>query len=304
LVKNIRSNRDLPCNAHNRGFQIRQIFLKRSENMKKALNIPDMRLCIRGGGDIASGVAWRLHHCGLKVLITEIDQPMAVRRKVAFCEAIHDGSAMVEGVEAIHIRDAEDVYPVWDQGKIAVLVDPLCESRDIIDPEVVVDAILAKKNIGTSLHYAPLVIALGPGFEAGMDAHFVVETKRGHNLGRLLGAGSAAPNTGIPGPIMGITTERVLRAPVHGLWQNKKDIGDAVSEGDTVGSVAGEPVKALISGVVRGMIRPGIRVTQGLKIGDIDPRGVKEFCYTISEKALAIAGGVLEGIMRFYVKQL
>jgi xanthine dehydrogenase accessory factor len=277
--------------------------LKRSENMKKALNLTDMRLCIRGGGDIASGVAWRLHHCGLKVLITEIDQPMAVRRKVAFCEAIHDGSAMVEGVEAIHIRDAEDVHPVWDQGKIAVLVDPLCESRDIIDPEVVVDAILAKKNIGTSLHYAPLVIALGPGFEAGMDAHFVVETKRGHNLGRLLTAGCAAPNTGVPGYIMGISTERVLRAPLDGHWQSQKDIGDMVGKGDTIGSIAGAPVRALIDGVLRGVIRSGFMVTKGLKIGDIDPRGVRESCFTISDKALAVAGGVLEGILRFYAKE-
>lgn len=271
--------------------------------MNKALNLPDMRLCIRGGGDIASGVAWRLHHCGFKILITEIDQPMAVRRKVAFCEAIHDGSAVVEGVEAIHIRHAEDVHQVWDQGKIAVLVDPLCEARHGVGPEVVVDAILAKKNIGTSLDYAPLVIALGPGFEAGRDAHFVVETKRGHNLGRLLTSGCAAPNTGVPGSIMGISTERVLRAPLDGQWQSQKHIGDMVSKGDTIGSIAGAPVRALIDGVLRGMIRPGFIVTKGLKIGDIDPRGVRESCFTISDKALAIAGGVLEGILRFYVKQ-
>ena len=271
--------------------------------MKKALDPEGMRLCIRGGGDIASGVAWRLYRCGFKILITEIGQPMAVRRKVAFCEAVHDGSAKVEGVEAIHIRSAEDVHRVWDQGKIAVLVDPLCESRDVIGPEVVVDAILAKKNIGTSLHYARLVIALGPGFEAGRDAHFVVETKRGHNLGRLLTAGSAAPNTGVPGSVMGISTERVLRAPLDGQWRAQKDIGDRVNKGDTIGSVAGTPVRTPIDGVLRGVIRPGFIVSKGLKIGDIDPRGVRESCFTISDKALAIAGGVLEGILRFYLKQ-
>ena len=271
--------------------------------MKNLARLPDMKVCIRGGGDLASGVAWRLYHCGFKILITEIPQPMAVRRKVAFCEAIHDGHAVVEGVEALRISKTDDVLQVWDQQKIAALVDPLCESRHVVNPDVLIDAILAKKNIGTSTDFAPLVIALGPGFEAGRDAHFVVETNRGHNLGRLLTAGSAAPNTGIPGPILGITTERVLRAPAEGMWRNKKDIGDAVSKGDTVGSVAGEPLEAPIGGVLRGMIRPGIRVTKGLKIGDIDPRGVKEFCYTISEKALAIAGGVLEGIMRFYVNR-
>jgi xanthine dehydrogenase accessory factor len=254
---------------------------------------------IKGGGDIASGVIWRLHQCGLRVLITELPRPMAVRRKVAFCEAVYDGRAEVEGVEAVLIGEANESLQVWDQGKIPLLVDPKCEAARMIQPDVIVDAILAKKNTGTHISDAPLVIALGPGFEAGRDTHLVVETNRGHYLGRLLAEGSAEPNTGVPGPVAGITKDRVLRAPGEGIWQSDAEIGDAVRKGDMVGSVDGKPVNALINGVLRGMIRPGIPVTEGLKIGDIDPRGVKEYCSTISEKALAISGGVLEGILRF-----
>jgi xanthine dehydrogenase accessory factor len=225
---------------------------------------------------------------------------VAVRRKVSFCEAVYDGHALVEGVESLLIQKAHDVYSVWDKGKIPVLVDPGCESKNLIRPDVIVDAILAKKNIGTSLDDAPLVIALGPGFEAKRDADFVVETNRGHYMGRILDSGSAEPDTGIPGSVQGITSDRVLRAPADGLWENRMDIGSPVEKADIIGSVAGVPAKALINGVLRGMIRPGITVKTGYKIGDIDPRGKKEFCYSISEKALAVGGGVLEGILRAY----
>jgi xanthine dehydrogenase accessory factor len=266
--------------------------------MEKPIGLSDIRVCVKGGGDIASGVVWRLHQCGLKIFITEIHQPMAVRRKVSFCEAVYDGQAFVEGVEGLLIQKADDVYPVWDRGKIPVLVDPECEAKHVIRPDVIVDAILAKKNIGTSMNDAPLVIALGPGFEAGRDTHFVVETNRGHHLGRLLNTGPAEPNTGIPGSVQGITSDRVLRSPADGLWENRMDIGSPVKKADIIGFVAGVPAKALIDGVLRGMIRPGITVKTGYKIGDIDPRGKKEYCYSISEKALAVSGGVLEGILR------
>lgn len=249
---------------------------------------------------MASGVAWRLHKGGFKILLTEIERPIAVRRKVSFCEAVYDGQTVVEDVEAILVKTLDDVYMAWDNKKIPLLVDPQCESRLSIKPDVLVDAILAKKNTGTHLDDAPLVIALGPGFEAGKDAHFVVETNRGHNLGRLLTGGSAEPNTGEPGSIQGITTDRVLRAPAEGPWQNNLDIGDSVKRQDTVGFVNGATVKAQIDGVIRGLIRPDIIVTKGLKIGDIDPRGKKGFCFTISEKARAIGGAVLEGILRSY----
>jgi xanthine dehydrogenase accessory factor len=259
--------------------------------------LPELRVCVRGGGDVASGVCWRLHRCGFRVLITEIPRPMAVRRAVSFCEAVYDGRAEVEGVEAVRVEFAEAVGAVWEAGKIPLIVDPSCEVRKTIRPEVIVDAILAKRNLGTCIDDAPLVIALGPGFEAGRDAHFVVETNRGHNLGRLLTGGSAEPNTGVPGPVLGVTVARVLRAPANGIWRAVMDIGDMVAAGDAIGSVSALPVRAVIGGVLRGIIRTGIPVTEGLKIGDIDPRGRREFCRTISEKALAIAGGVLEGIL-------
>jgi len=268
--------------------------------MQKKIDLSEIKVCVKGGGDLASGVAWRLYQCGFRVFMTEIDQPMAVRRKVAFCEAIYHGSTVVEGVEALLVHKTDEVFSLWVQGKIPILVDPKGKTSNVIRPDVLVDAILAKKNIGTSMHDAPLVIALGPGFEAGQDAHFVVETNRGHNLGRLLVSGSAEANTGVPGPVQGITADRVLRSPADGVWQNNMEIGDLVKKGGMVGSVAGLPVNALIDGVIRGMIHPGFTVSKGLKIGDIDPRGNKENCFTISEKALAIAGGVLEGILRVY----
>jgi len=267
------------------------------------LQTSSVRVFVRGGGDLASGVAWRLHQCGFRVVVTEIPEPLAVRRKVAFCEAVYDGQSVVEGVTAVLITGPEEVDGVWDQGFIPVLVDPGVVCRHLIKPEVIVDAILAKKNLGTSVNDAPLVVALGPGFEVAKDAHFVVETNRGHHLGRLLTSGSAAPDTGVPGPVQGITSERVLRAPESGLWRNIVDIGDMVKKGDLVGTVQGEALYAPIDGVLRGLIHPGATVSKGLKIGDIDPRGKKEFCFTISEKALAIAGGVLEAILRTYGRQ-
>jgi xanthine dehydrogenase accessory factor len=270
--------------------------------MEIASGISEIKVCVKGGGDIATGVTWRLNRCGFNVIITEIEQPMAVRRTVAFCEAVYDGNAVVEGVEALLIKHPDEVYSVWEQRKVPILVDPRCEAAQKIKPHVIVDAILAKRNTTTAIDDAPLVIGLGPGFEAGRDAHYVVETNRGHYLGRLLKTGSAEPNTGVPGSVLGITSDRVFRASSDGSWQNKIDIGELVRAGDILGSIAGRPVKAAINGVLRGMIRPGIEVRRGLKIGDIDPRGNKAYCNTISEKALAIAGGVLEGILRFYQK--
>lgn len=257
-----------------------------------------IKICVKGGGDIASGVAFRLHQCGFSVYITEIQYPMAVRRKVSFCEAVYDGHVVVEGVEAVLVKDVDGIHSQWDKNKIPVIVDPTCESGRLIKPDVIVDGILAKKNTGTSLKDAPVTIALGPGFVAAKDALFVVETNRGHYLGRLLTSGSAQPDTGVPGPVQGITTDRVLRAPADGLWQSRRHVGDPVRKGDIVGSVSGIEVNARIDGVLRGLIRPGIQVDKGLKIGDIDPRGIRDYCDSISDKALAVAGGVLEGILR------
>ncbi|MBW2065899.1 MAG: EF2563 family selenium-dependent molybdenum hydroxylase system protein [Deltaproteobacteria bacterium] len=267
---------------------------------KKSFGLSRIRVLLKGGGEMATGVAWRLKQCGFRVLITEIERPMAVRRKVSFCEAVYEGHVLVEGVEAVLARDAQEAHAVMEAGKIPLLVDPRCQVLKDMSPDVLVDAIIAKRNTGTSILDAPLVIALGPGFEAGKDAHYVVETNRGHNLGRLLTSGCAEPNTGIPGAIQGITTDRVLRSPAGGPFANNFEIGDVVKAGDVIGTVAGVAVIGKIDGVLRGLIRPGIQVTKGLKIGDIDPRGVKDYCFTISEKARAIGGAVLEGILRKY----
>ena len=263
----------------------------------------DITVLIKGAGEMASGVAWRLYQCGFSIYLTETHQPLAVRRKVSFCEAVNDGQMIVEGVEALLITDPDDRFRVWAAGKIPLFLDPECKSKDAIKPHVLVDAILAKKNIGTSLTDAPLVIAMGPGFEVEKDAHFVVETNRGHNLGRLLTSGHAEPDTGVPGPIQGITTDRVLRAPTAGRFQSSMDIGARVKQEDVIGAVAGEPVRAKIDGVLRGLIHDDVAVTEGLKLGDIDPRGISEYCYTISEKARALGGAVLEGILRRYGKK-
>jgi xanthine dehydrogenase accessory factor len=261
--------------------------------------LSEIVVLIRGGGDIGSGIAWRLHQCGFRLMITEIAQPLAVRRKVSFCEAVYDGNVEIEGVKATLVSSAQEAQSVWDRGEIPMLVDPECRTRTVLRPQVLVDAVLAKRNLGTAIHDAPLVIGVGPGFDAGRDCHFVVETNRGHHLGRLLVSGSAEPNTGIPGPVMGITEDRVLRAPANGDWNRDLDIGSFVKTGDRIGTVGGITVKARIAGVIRGLIRQGVKVHQGMKIGDIDPRGRPEYCNTISEKALAVAGGVLEGILRF-----
>jgi xanthine dehydrogenase accessory factor len=264
--------------------------------------LSDIVVLIRGGGEMASGVAWRLYQCGFRIILTEKHQPMAVRRKVSFCEAVYEKQTIVEGVEAQKIETPKDRFQIWAERKIPLIVDPDCKSKHTIGPNVLVDAILAKKNVGTSLIDAPLVIALGPGFEAGGDAHFVVETKRGHNLGRLLTSGQAEPDTGVPGSVHGIATDRVLRSPGNGPFQSALVIGDHVKKGDVVGTVAGEPVTAKIDGVLRGLIHDGVDVIGGLKIGDIDPRGISKDCYTISDKARAIGGAVLEGILRIHLK--
>ena len=260
--------------------------------------LSEVIVCVRGGGDLATGVSWRLHHCGFRVLVLEREDPMAVRRTVAFCEAVYEGSSVAEEVEARLIQRSEECTRLWETGKIPILVDPLFKTARELSPDILIDAIMAKKNLGTSMDDAPLVIALGPGFEAGRDAHYVVETKRGHYLGRLLTKGTAIPDTGIPGAVEGITEDRVIRSPGDGLWSSSMKIGDRVEKGQVIGSVSNISAEAAIGGVLRGLIRPGIKVNKGLKIGDIDPRGIRDHCFTISDKALAIAGGVLEGILK------
>ena len=248
---------------------------------------------------MASGVAHRLSKCHFRVCITEIPKPQAVRRGVSFCEAVYEGEKTVEGITAKRINSYEEVEEAWNSDRIPLIVDPTAAIKGILKPTVLVDAIMAKKNLGTNITDAPLVIALGPGFCAGKDAHFVAETRRGHNLGKIIKEGEAEKNTGIPGEIVGFSAERVLRAPKNGILSTLKGIGDYVEPEEVIAFVEEVSIKTKSKGVIRGLLRDGAEVWKGMKTGDIDPRGIKEYCYTISDKASAIGGGVLEGILSY-----
>ena len=287
---------------------------------------------VRGAGDISTGTIHRLFRAGFDLLVLESERPSAIRRKVAFSEAVYDGRATVEGVWAVRIGSAEEAARCRADGYIPLIVDPEGESIALLKPAVVVDAILAKRNLGTRMDMAPLTIGLGPGFEAGRDVHYVIETMRGHDLGRIISEGSAAPNTGIPGMVGGYGLERVIRAPGAGIFRDGKDIGSFVKAGEVIGrievpgsgaeagktidaetpgsgteavkttgaetpgSMAGTvEVRTVLTGVLRGIIRDGYPVTEGFKLADVDPRKEEQKnCFTISDKARCIAGSVLE----------
>jgi xanthine dehydrogenase accessory factor len=255
---------------------------------------------IKGGGEVASGVAHKLARARFRVCITETSQPLAVSRGVAFCEAIYDGEKEVEGIVARRVESASETLKLWRDGRIAVVVDPKTSVRKALKPEVLVDAIMAKKNLGTGIGHAPLVIGLGPGFRAGRDVHVVVETNNSERLGRVILKGEAEKDTGIPVAIGGLTHERALHAAVAGLFQTEKDIWEPASAGEVVATVAGEPVKAEIGGIIRALLRSGTTVEKGTKLGEVDPSGNIEDCYTIRPRVRAIAGGVLEAIMMRY----
>ena len=254
---------------------------------------------IRGAGDIATGIALRLHRAGMAVVMADIAEPTCIRRTVAFSEAIRCGSAQVEDVRARLGATGDEARAIVDAGDVAVVVDPGARLVGELGPDAVVDAILAKRNLGTTRDMAPIVIGVGPGFTAGVDCHAAVETKRGHYLGRVLYTGSPIANTGIPGIIGGVGAERVLRAPADGPFECVRQIGDIVSAGEVVGRVAGEPMRATIDGVLRGLLAPGVPAHTGMKAGDIDPRGDASFCRTVSDKASAVGGGVLEALCHF-----
>jgi xanthine dehydrogenase accessory factor len=261
----------------------------------------ELVIAVKGAGEMASALAWRLYMANFKkIVMLEADHPLAVRREVSFCEAVYEKAKTVEDVTAALAKSAEDVTACWRNAHIAVVVDPAWKIFKALRPDIVVDAILAKRNLGTHTGEASLVIGLGPGFSAGDDVHLVVETNRGHNLGRIITSGPAEPNTGVPGTIAGVTGQRVLRAPANGRFFTERVIGDQVKAAETIGSVEGEPVRTQIDGVIRGLIRPTTRVSRGLKIGDVDPRGQIRNCYTISDKARAVGGSVLEAILRVF----
>ena len=260
---------------------------------------------VRGAGDLATGTIVRLANCGLHVAVTECARPSAIRRRAALSEAVYDGTAEVEGVVCRRMDSEADLTDAWQAGQVPLFVDEAGDSIRALRPAVVVDAILAKRNLGTRRDMAPITVALGPGFAAGRDVDAVIETMRGHNLGRIFYRGAALPNTGVPGNIGGYTGERVIHAPADGALTCVQDaagqkvgIGSVVEKGQVIAHVGGTPVYATLTGVLRGLIRPGYPVTKGLKIADIDPRLEQQNnCDTISDKARCIAGGVLEAIL-------
>ena len=300
----------------------------------------NLLIICRGAGDLATGIIHRLHRAGHRVIALETDYPAAIRRQVSFCEAVYDGSAAVEGVTArlvpaladaetdtetysgindtpaAHIVsekwDSSAIEAVLEAGEVPLLIDPKGESIALLKPDVVVDAIIAKKNLGTTINMAPLVIGVGPGFTAGKDVHLVIESMRGHNLARIITDGMAQPNTGVPGNIAGFTSERVIHAPAAGYIHDVRKIGDIVQKGDEIARIYPDkesydnalseyvPVNATITGIIRGLIREGYYFRKGFKIADIDPRESElTNCFTISDKARSIAGSVLEAVSAF-----
>lgn len=256
-----------------------------------------MKVLIRGAGDLASGIGLRLHRCGFRVVMTEIAVPTTVRRTVAFSPAVYESRCQVEGVSGVRCDTLAEMEAALKEGSIPVIVDEQANIRGEWQPDVVVDAILAKKNIGTDITDADAVIGIGPGFIAGVDCHCVVETKRGHYLGRCLWEGGAIPNTGIPGEIGGYGIERLIKASDDGLFTGTVVIGDRVKSGDLLGYAGNTPMYATIDGIVRGILQDQVPVKKGMKSGDIDPRCEAAHCFTVSDKASAIAGGVLEAIL-------
>ena len=262
-----------------------------------------MKIVIKGAGDLATGVAWELFRDGHRIIMTEIAVPLTVRRQVAYSRAVYEGRAEVEGVTGVLAGSAEEAIALSEQGVISVLVDPEARVRELWQPEVVIDAIMAKKNIGTTLTDAPLVLALGPGFTAGKDCHAVIETMRGENLGRPIYKGSAIPNTGVPGMVGGYAMERLIKASGDGRMEPVAAIGDIVEKGSVLAYTGGEPVYAQIDGVIRGMLQAGVPVKKGMKIGDVDPRKDKSLVHLISDKSHKIGRGCAEAIRTLVGRQ-
>ena len=257
-----------------------------------------MKIVIRGGGDLATGVAEVLYQSGFKILILDIEKPSSIRRSVCFSEAIYDGVTKVENIICKKVENENEIEKCWNEKIIPIMVDEKGEIIKKIKPDVVVDSIIAKKNLGTTRDMAPITIALGDGFEAGKDVDIVIETMRGHNLGRIITSGRAMKNTGIPGEIKGVSKDRVIYSLANGIFSSVKKIGDTVQKDEIIGYVGNVEIRGKISGVLRGIIREGYEVTENMKIGDIDPRiEEKNNCFTISDKARSLGGAVLKSIM-------
>ncbi len=278
--------------------------ISKLENKANLVSPVSPFVLIKGAGEMASAIAWRLFRANIRhICMLDLANPLCVRREVSFCTALQEGESIVEQVSATAVRTTLEMNTAWKRQKIAVMFRPDWDRSKAPKPDIIIDAILAKRNLGTAISQAALVVALGPGFESGKDCHLVIETNRGHDLGRIIEAGSAAPNTGIPGTIVGESANRILRAPGNGVFRAETEIGNPHRKGDIVGFVDHQPVTAKLDGMVRGLIRSGTPVTVNLKLGDIDPRGEKSSCYSISDKARAISGSVLESVMRHFNRE-
>ncbi len=254
-------------------------------------------VAVLGGGDLASGVIYRLHRAGFPVFVTELAKPVLVRRAVCYGAAVFERQVTIEGITARLVESADEVLPTIAQDTIPVLIDEDGDSVLALRPTVIVDARMAKRNLGIKISDAPLTIGLGPGFTAGIDAHAVIETNRGHRLGRCIWQGAAEPDTGTPGKVAGKAATRVLRAPRTGCVDAHIAIGERVRAGETVATVAGEAIIAPFDGILRGIIHESVAVAPGMKVGDLDPRVDQQFSFSISDKSLAIGGGVLEAVL-------
>jgi xanthine dehydrogenase accessory factor len=252
---------------------------------------------VRGGGDIATGVAARLHRAGFAVVVTEIAVPLAVRRLVAFAEAIYAGKTSVEEIKARRVEDAGAAKLALSEKVVPVIVDPPAEIRHTLPPLALIDGRMVKRPSDLSLDAVPMIIGLGPGFMAGMDCHAVVETNRGHHMGRVFWEGSAQDDTGIPEKVAGHDVDRVLRAPASGRFEGMRPLASVVAKGTAVGKVGGVPVHAPFTGTLRGLLHDGLHIDAGAKVGDLDPRCDPTYCYQISDKSLAVGGGVLEALL-------
>lgn len=252
---------------------------------------------VRGGGDLASGVIFRLRRAGFPVTVLELASPLLVRRTVCFGDAVYEGKRTVEGITARLAHDLAEAQAVTQRGDVPVLIDPDGVTLSALQPVVLIDARMEKRNLGTTIHDAPLVIGLGPGFTAGVDCHAVVETNRGHDLGRVIESGSAEADTGEPGAVLNRTQSRVLRAPTAGFVQPTRVIGDLIGEGEEIARIDGVSISAPFTGMLRGLIHARVHVWAGLKIGDLDPRADRRHCFTLSDKSLAVGGGVLEAVL-------
>lgn len=276
---------------------------KQDNSIESARRLQDVLVAVKGAGDLATGVIHRLSRAGFAVMATELPQPTVLRRTVAFAEAVTLGQVTVEGIAACRADTVADLRIALASGCVPIVVDPGGMTLKEMQPSVLVEATLTKYNSGITINDAPIVIALGPGYVAGKDVHAVVETNRGHNLGRVYLRGSAEPNTGVPGTIGGYAAERLLRAPSGGRLHGVRQIGEQVQAGEVVAIVTSDegdaPIIAAISGILRGLVRDDLLVNTGMKVGDIDPRAIREHCFTISDKSRAIGGGVLEAVLYF-----